>query len=326
MEDDIKRMLTRGLTSSQRYIPSWYNYDETGSKLHHIFATENTNYYFTSSQVSALQENIQAIIPRVPYDVTLVDLGSGNCSKTRYVIDELLKSQKHLSFYPVDVSEDFLMASVKDLTKEYGDSLDVKPIAEDYVKAIEELRMMEGPKIILWFGSIVNLTYAEQVNILSKISTIMSDRCRLVFSADITQDKETVIKAYNDDQGIARTFIQNAVVRLNKETGSKIDLKKFTYEVDFVCNKEPHLLSYIQVYMQAQENIQYLIPGLGIDLVMEKGERLYFHEGDGYSYKYTLEQLLHIVEKAGLRLKDNWSDDQKHAVFCLCTSSNADVQ
>ncbi|XP_033755690.1 histidine N-alpha-methyltransferase-like [Pecten maximus] len=321
MEVDKKRILIRGLTANPKYIPSWYIYDETGSKLHHIFATENPNYYLTESQVSVLQNNIQEIIPRLPYEIKLVDLGCGNCSKTRHIIDDILKRQHQLSFYPVDVSEDFLMTSARELKEEYGDSLLLSPIAKDYIRAIEELKKVEGPKIILWIGSISNLTYTDQVTILRMISTMMSDKCRLLFSADITQDKEAIIKAYNDDTGLTREFIQNAAVRLNKETGSQIDLARFTYEVDFICDKTPQSLSYVRAYIKAKESIQDPIPGLGIDLVIEKGGRLYFHEGDGFSNKYTLEQLRNIVEKSGLQLADSWTDDQKHAVFCSCTTA-----
>ncbi|XP_033729600.1 uncharacterized protein LOC117318759 [Pecten maximus] len=114
--------------------------------------------------------------------------------------------------------------------------------------------------------------------------------------------------------------MQNGLLRLNREQGSHIDLTNFTFEVDFISDTNPHYMSYVRTYITAKEDIRYPIPGLGIDLVMGKGERLYLHEGEGYSCKYTLEQLQNIVEKAGLRLEDTWTDNQQHAIFCRCTT------
>ncbi|OWF56495.1 Histidine-specific methyltransferase EgtD [Mizuhopecten yessoensis] len=320
MEDDLRQTLVRGLTSSPKYIPTWYNYDDVGSELQQQCTTDIPDYYLCTSDRYLLQHRIQDIVPRMPYDVALVDLGSGNCSKTRLVINELLTRQNTLTFYPLDISEEFLLKSVKDLSEEYDDSLVITPIAADYVQGIEQLKQIEGPKMIMWFDSIINLSYEDQVNTLNLISTMMTDKCRLVFSADVTLDKEAVLSAYDDDAGIMQRFISYAMTRLNKETGSEVDLAKFTYEVDFISNNEPQSMSYVRAYIRANDVIRCPIPGLGIDLTMDKGECLYFHEGPGFSCKYSLEQLCTIVEKAGLCLAESVSDGQRHAAFCVCTT------
>ncbi|XP_021357979.1 uncharacterized protein LOC110453383 isoform X2 [Mizuhopecten yessoensis] len=294
MADHLKQSLVAGLTSSPKYIPSWYNYDNVGSKLQHEGCELNQDYYLTRSTISVLEHSVQDIILNVPYDLTLVDLGSGNCSKTKILIDELLKRQTALTFYPIDISGEFLLEAVKELSEEYDDSLVVHPIAADYVQGIDKLKRIEGAKLILWIGSIINLSYDDQVNTLRMISTIMT--------------------------GVKQPFFQYAIARLNKEEGSDIDLARFTYELDFISDSDPQYMSYLRAYIQAKETLRYPIPGLKTDLVMEKGERLYFHEGAGISCKYTLEQLRNIVKKAGLRLEDTWTDEQQHAVFCGCAT------
>ncbi|OWF56373.1 uncharacterized protein LOC110448217 [Mizuhopecten yessoensis] len=323
MAEHLKSTLEAGLTSSPKYIPTWYNYDEIGSELHHKYTTGNSgNNYFTRSQLSIIQDNIQDIIPRTPHGLTIVDLGSGNCTKTRLFIDELLRRQQKCSFYPVDISSEFLLKSVSKLTREYGDALSITPIPADYEQGIEHLKRVEGPKLILFFASIINLSYDEQVDTLRMISTMMTDECRLVFSADATQDRDVILKAYNDDAGQARTFLQNVITRLNREEGSQIDMNMFVLEVDFISDTSSQNMSYIRVCIQAKESVMYPIPGLGIELTMEKGERLYFHKGAGYSCKYTKEQLQTIVEKAGLHLEDTWTDEHQRAIFCRCKIVN----
>ncbi|XP_060069417.1 histidine N-alpha-methyltransferase-like [Ylistrum balloti] len=319
MDNSLTRILVNGLTSSPKFIPTWYNYDEVGSELEHKCVMENPGYYFAKSQMSVLRDNIESIIPSVPYELTLVDLGSGNCSKTRLVIDELLKRQHKLKFYPVDISKDFLLKSMKKLSEEYDNEVEITPIAADYVQGIEELgKVVKGPKLILWFGSIINMSYDEQVNTLKMISTVMTNRCALLFSADITQDRPTILAAYNDKEGLEQRFVQHAITRLNNEHGSQIDLKMFTFHVDFISDTSSNRMSYVRNYIQAKRDILSAIPGLGIQLHMKKGERLYFHEGTGFSCKYTLEQLENIVDKAGLCLADTVTDENQHAIFCHC--------
>ncbi|XP_069114707.1 histidine N-alpha-methyltransferase-like isoform X3 [Argopecten irradians] len=267
-----------------------------------------------------ISSSLYDIIPDVPNNFTLVDLGSGDCSKTRFVIDELIKRQNKLTFYPLDISEEFLLKVVTKLTEEYGDSLSIHPVASDYVQGIEQLKQIKGAKLILWIGSMINLPYEDQISTLRLISTMMTDQCRLVFTADITHSREDILKAYNTDLSIYRTFLYNGLARLNREEGSMIDLDKLSCHLDYIRNKDPEYTSYVRVYLEAKEDVVYPIPGLGIDLMMKKGEHLYLHEGAGLSCKYTLEQLKTIVQKAGLRLAGTLIDKRKHVAFCSCVT------
>ncbi|XP_069114385.1 histidine N-alpha-methyltransferase-like [Argopecten irradians] len=199
MADELKQTLVAGLESSPKYIPFSYEYDEVGSRLQKDNNDFNDGYYLTASETWILQHNVQDIIPDAPNDLTLVDLCSGDCSKTRFVIDDLIKRQSTLTFYPLDISGEFLLKAATKLKNEYGDSLKIHPIVSDYKEGIEQLRQIKGTKLILWIGTIFNLSYEDQISTLRLISTIMTDQCRLAFSADITLSRDAVLKAYNDD-------------------------------------------------------------------------------------------------------------------------------
>ena len=45
------------------------------------------------------------MLPTDEDDLTLVDMGSGNCEKTRDFIDELLTKVNQLTYIPIDISE-----------------------------------------------------------------------------------------------------------------------------------------------------------------------------------------------------------------------------
>ncbi|XP_069114709.1 histidine N-alpha-methyltransferase-like [Argopecten irradians] len=320
MTEDQRLKLVTGLKSSPKYIPCWYNYDEIGSQLQQEIVEVHQGYYLTTSRISLLQQSVHDIIPDVPNDLTLVDLGSGDCSKTRFIIDELIKRQNTLTFYPLDISEEFLLKTVTKFTKEYGNSLSTHPVTSDYVQGIEQLKQIKGAKLILWLGSMINLPYEDQFSTLRLNSTMMTDHCRLVFTADITESKEDILKAYNKDLSINRKFLYNGLARLNREEGSMIDLDKLSCHLDYIRNKDPEYMSYVRVYLEAKEDVVYPIPGLGIDLMMKKGEHLFLHEGAGLSCKYTLEQLKNIAQKAGLRFAATLIDKRKHVAFCSCVT------
>ncbi|XP_069114388.1 histidine N-alpha-methyltransferase-like [Argopecten irradians] len=313
--DELKRRLVIGLESKPKYIPFSYKYDEVGSMLQKDIYEFNDGYYLTASETWILQHHVQDIIPDASNDLTLIDLGSGDCSKTRFVIDELIKRQKTLTFYPLDISGEFLLKVATKLKEEYGDSLTIYPMSSDYKEGIEHLIQIKSTKLILWIGTMFNLSYEDQINTLRLTSTIMTDQCRLEFSADITLSRDAVLKAYDDDGGYKRRFNLNVITRMNREEGSMIDLDKFSYHFDFIHNTHPEFTSYIRAYIEAKEDVQYSIPGLGIDMAMKKGEHFYLHEGTGLSCKYTLEQLQTIVEKAGLRLTGTLIDKENHAVL-----------
>ncbi|XP_033755765.1 histidine N-alpha-methyltransferase-like [Pecten maximus] len=216
MTDTVEQRLIKGLKSFPKYIPAWYKYDTLGSELELECrdTAKNTDYYLYRCMTSCLQSNIQEIVPNKKTSYKLVDLGSGNCSKTRHVIDQLLLTQKQLAFYPVDISKDFLMRTVDNLYEEYGRRLVIYPTTENYMNGIEKLRHLEGPKVILWFNAILNLTYRDQVEILRQISTIMTGDCHLIFSTDITQDETSILKAYDDKKGkYARLYISKVILQ-----------------------------------------------------------------------------------------------------------------
>ncbi|XP_069114711.1 histidine N-alpha-methyltransferase-like isoform X2 [Argopecten irradians] len=320
MADEQKQKLVAGLESSPKYIPVSYKYDEIGSRLQKESCEHNHDYYITASELSILQHNVQDIIPDVPNDLTLVDLGSGDCSKTRFVIKELLKRQKTLMYYPLDISGEFLIKAAKSLKDDFGDLLEVHPIASDFIQGMEQLKRIKGVKLVLWIGGIFALPYEDQISKLKLFSTIMTDQCRLVFTAEITQNREDILKAYNDNTGLKRRSNLNGITRLKREEGSMIDLDKFSYHLDFVHNTNPEFMSYVLSYIEANDDVQFPIPGLGKDLEMKKEEHLYLHEGTGLSCKYTLEQLQTIVQKSGLRLAGTLIDKEKHVAFCSCVT------
>ncbi|XP_033730553.1 histidine N-alpha-methyltransferase-like isoform X3 [Pecten maximus] len=196
---DNAAALRVGLTSTPKYLPVWYRYDKAGSVFNDRCLSDNTYYYFYRSEISTLSANIEEILQDVSEVPTLVDMGSGNSEKTRGFIDALLTKYKSVTYIPVDISKEFLAETSDQLFGIYGNKLCIKSIPGDYDVGIERLRDMPGVKVIMWLGGgFQNQKYQDQIRRLKLLSNVMTDRCRLIISLDITQNKEQIENAYLD--------------------------------------------------------------------------------------------------------------------------------
>ncbi|XP_060081504.1 histidine N-alpha-methyltransferase-like [Ylistrum balloti] len=198
---DMKKEVGIGLQSTPKYLPAWYRYDNEGSRLNDMCLEKNENYYFHRCELGILKTHISNMLELDMKNSVLVDMGSGNCQKTRMFIDEILKKKSHLAFYPIDISNEMLLDTCKKLSDEYAEKLDINPIGADYETGISEIKQYTCSKLILWFGSIQCLEPDDQVRKLKLVKSVMTAGCSLIFSVDITQERDDIMKAYNDFHG-----------------------------------------------------------------------------------------------------------------------------
>ncbi|XP_033730540.1 histidine N-alpha-methyltransferase-like isoform X2 [Pecten maximus] len=314
---DNAAALRVGLTSTPKYLPVWYRYDKAGSVFNDRCLSDNTYYYFYRSEISTLSANIEEILQDVSEVPTLVDMGSGNSEKTRGFIDALLTKYKSVTYIPVDISKEFLAETSDQLFGIYGNKLCIKSIPGDYDVGIERLRDMPGVKVIMWLGGgFQNQKYQDQIRRLKLLSNVMTDRCRLIISLDITQNKEQIENAYLDPTGISADLYLNAITRLNREFGCSINKDTLNLEAEYIHNDNHKETSFVTLYGISKENQLHHIPGLGITLNLAKDDRLYFHEGKGVSCKYNVDQIRTLALCAGLYLENHWTDTNQHVAVC----------
>ncbi|XP_021364013.1 uncharacterized protein LOC110457185 isoform X2 [Mizuhopecten yessoensis] len=314
---DTAVALRAGLASTPKYLPVWYRYDKAGSVYNDRCLSENTYYYFYKSEISILERHIKEILPKGSGVPDLVDMGSGNSEKTRLFIDSLLQRHGRVKYTPVDISEEFLAETSKQLSEIYGSKLSIDSIPGDYDVGIQRLRNMSGSKVITWLGGgFQNQSYEDQIRRLKLLSNVMTDRCRLIVSLDVSQDKEQIENAYLDPTGISQDLYLNAVWRLNREYGCAISTDTLVLEAEYVHSDIPEETSYVTVYGESLEHQVHHIAGLGITIDLAKEERLYLHEGKGVSCKYNINQIRTLGSCGGLHLENYWTDTDNHVAVC----------
>src|ERR687888_1358802 len=103
--DDFAADVRRGLTARQKFLLPKYFYDELGSQLFEAICLL-PEYYLTRAESEIFARRAGEIVESAARGslVTLVELGSGSASKTRRIVEALLRRQGRLTYVPVDIS------------------------------------------------------------------------------------------------------------------------------------------------------------------------------------------------------------------------------
>ena len=133
LADDVRNGLS---ARPKRFLPKYF-YDELGSQLFEAICLL-PEYYLTRAENEILQRYSDEIVASINGMKTLVEMGSGSASKTRLIIEALLRSQAELLFMPVDISATALESSSRILLQSYP-RLRIEAFAADYFAGLAEL-------------------------------------------------------------------------------------------------------------------------------------------------------------------------------------------
>ncbi len=288
--------LMAGLQSRQKTINPKYFYDETGSRL---FAriTQLPEYYPTRTEIKILKSRAEDIARHVGKRRVVIEPGAGNCEKVRQLIPALQPS----CYIPVDISTDFLADAARALNESFPE-LQVEPVAADFSRAISLPESVSGqPAVIFYPGSTIgNFEPGDAANFLQRMRSLVGAKGLILVGVDLHKDTGTLEAAYNDRAGITAAFNRNVLHHLNSLLGT-----------DF----KPELFQHHAFYNEEKRRIEMHLVS-GVEQVVNCGNaRLHFAAGESIhtenSYKYTVAGFSSLVEAAGLRLEQSWSDPDK---------------
>ncbi|MCB1685592.1 MAG: L-histidine N(alpha)-methyltransferase, partial [Pseudomonadales bacterium] len=127
-----RAMVLRGLTAQQKRISPKYFYDERGSELFDRIC-ELPEYYLTRTELALMDEHLEEIASLVGPRVAVIEFGAGSSLKIRKLLDRL---DAPAAYVPVDISVDYLVKQVEDLSRDYPD-VHVQPVCADFTRPFE---------------------------------------------------------------------------------------------------------------------------------------------------------------------------------------------
>ena len=140
--------LSYSFSQKQKTINPKFFYDEKGSCLFEKICTL-PEYYISRTEVALLRQLEEKLPNYLNGDFRLVELGSGSSTKTRILIDILEKSQKHIEYFPIDISN-FIRESCKELQNDYK-NLCITGIIDDYEPALELVKNYDDKNNLIVF-------------------------------------------------------------------------------------------------------------------------------------------------------------------------------
>ena len=295
--DDIFDDVLAGLREPQKWIAPMYFYDERGSQLFDRIC-ELPEYYPTRTELAILDANAAEIAAALGPRVALIEPGSGSGDKARRILRAL---EDPVAFIPVEISREHLMRSARSLDREFP-SLEVTAVWADFSQpfALPELAREPARRVVFFPGSTIgNFAPARAARLLANFRSLVGADGLVLVGVDLRKDPAVLERAYNDAAGVTAEFNLNVLRRLNDELGAGFDLDAFEHRAiwnDAASRIEMHLVS-----RRAQTAT------LG-DEVFSFAAGEYIHTES--SYKYSLESFASLAARAGLTVRQVWTDER----------------
>jgi L-histidine N-alpha-methyltransferase len=288
-----------------RLFPKYF-YDELGSRLFDAICLL-PEYYLTRAEEEILARYSDEIIETIPGPKTLLEMGSGSASKTRRIIEALLKRQTELLFIPVDISPAALETSSRLLLQSYS-RLRIEAYASDYYDGLAALKAKEHTDgaertLALFLGSnIGNFDAGEARRFLRALRGVLRSNDALLLGADLRKAPAILEAAYDDPLGLTAAFNLNLLARINRELDAAFDLRAFKHTA--LYNQE---IGRVELYLESTRAQTVSIGKLGLEVEFASGERVHTEN----SYKYDLEGLSQLAADTGFSRARTWLDQRE---------------
>ena len=287
--------LKEALGQRPRSISPKYFYDVQGSLLFDRICTL-PEYYPTRTETAILSTHARHIAAQIGPRAEIVEFGAGSLTKVRLLLDALDRPARYL---PIDISAEHLGTCATALRCDYP-ALDVLPVTADYTQRLLLPASLPGGgrRVGFFPGSTIgNFTPQEALHFLRVACQVLRGGA-LLLGADLIKDPAVLHAAYNDAQGVTAAFNLNLLERANRELGT-----------DFV----PQRFAHSAFYNAPLQRIEMHLVSRCRQHVTLSGERHEFDEGETLhtenSYKFTIDGLRMLAERAGFRPGSVWTDD-----------------
>jgi L-histidine Nalpha-methyltransferase len=292
----------RGLTAMPKRLSPWLFYDEPGSRLFEAI-TRLPEYYLTRTERGIFARYADEILECAGYRaVTMIELGAGTAAKTGLLLRAAVRRQGVVDYVPIDVSESALAAAQQHIEADIP-GVRVLPRVGNYTDGIAEVPVDGHRRMVLYIGSSIgNFEPMDAVNVLREVRRRLAPGDLLLLGADHVKDRQILLRAYDDAAGVTAEFNQNILARINRELGANFNPRLFRHTARWNAEQ-----SRIEIYLMSLIAQVVTIPALELEVRFARGETIHTEN----SYKFTSEGVAAMVERAGFRVTQSWTDERE---------------
>ncbi len=295
----------QGLTDYPKHLSSKYFYDAQGDKLFQDIM-KLPEYYLTNSELEILKEHKEAMVRHFSTGektFNLIELGAGDGTKTRILLEYLQRHKTDFHYVPIDISTNVLNELTENLGSEFP-GISIKPVQGTYFESLEEIsRLDKHRKVILFLGSnIGNMLHPQAVDFLVQVQDLMTHDDLFLVGFDQKKDPQKILDAYNDPTGVTEAFNKNILTRINRELEADFDLDNFrhweVYDPETGTAKS---------YLVSQKIQEVNIRSLDLKINFDPWETIHTE----ISQKYDDGVVAWLAGKAGLQILDVFNDSKQ---------------
>ncbi|SES04230.1 L-histidine Nalpha-methyltransferase [Lentzea xinjiangensis] len=285
-----------GLTADPKWVsPKWF-YDAAGSALFEDI-TRLPEYYPTRAEREVLAGRAGEIAATTGAH-SLVELGSGSSEKTRLLLSALRGHGTLREFVPQDVSVSALTEAAHAIMADYP-GLRVHGVVGDFTQHLS-LLPGESPRLVAFLGGTIgNLIPEEREKFLRTVRDVLEPGEWLLLGTDLVKDERTLVRAYDDAQGVTAQFNRNVLNVLNREVGADFDVEAFEHVALWNAEQE-----WIEMRLRARRAVRVTLADLGLTVEFREGEELRTE----VSAKFREEGVRRELEEGGFSLHRWWTD------------------
>jgi L-histidine N-alpha-methyltransferase len=291
-----------GLREQPRSLVPWMLYDSEGSRLFECITTL-PEYYPTRTERDILAEYAEAIITATDTDYSrplrLVELGAGTAAKTGILLAAAARLRNEVIYFPIDVSSDALDVACDSIACLLPD-VQLQPMVANYVTHPPELELFEGTTLAMYIGSSIgNFSPEEARTILRNLRSELRPGDALLLGTDMVKDEATLVRAYDDKDGVTAAFNLNILHRLNRELGANFDTGCFRHRARW-----NRVQSRIEMHLESTRDQCVNIPAAQLRLQFAAFETIHTEN----SYKFTRNTVGALLDDAGFVIEQTWTD------------------
>lgn len=298
----------KGLSANPKLLPSQYFYNEKGDAIFQQIM-KMPSYYLTGCEYEILEREKEQILKVFSKDnkpFQLIELGAGDGTKTKLMLQHFLEKDAPFDYFPIDISENVLDVLTTDLNATFP-TLKVFPQQGEYFEALHGLANGgKSKKIILFLGAnIGNFTIDQSLEFLKNMGQHLHKGDLLLIGFDLKKDPALILEAYNDREGITKSFNLNLLQRINDELGGNFNLSAFQHFPSY--NPATGEMKSYLISTKAQD---VFIEALDKTFPFAAWEAIYVE----ISQKFALPQIKTVASQAGFNILELFFDSKNYFV------------
>jgi L-histidine Nalpha-methyltransferase len=287
-----------GLTKAgQKTLPCRYFYDDVGTALFQTIS-QLPEYGLSRADERVLRTHAGEIAAEFRSPVTVLELGSGTGSKTRWIL-EVLSARARVAYYPIDVS----MTALQCCRRELSHVAEVVPVEASYLEGVTRAVSLRKPReriLTLFLGSTIgNFERSEMVPFLQAVRSRLRPGDALLLGTDLEKPASRMTLAYDDPLGVTAAFNLNLLARINRELGGDFVIQEFAHQA--LYNRSERR---IEMHLRSRRDQEVFIRAAETAVRFRRGETVWTES----SHKFRLSEVGSLAADSGFDCVKQWVD------------------